>query len=74
MNKVTAAIIVGLTTLATTANAALDEAVVTGVKTEVLADVSKATAAGFAVMSVVLAAGIGMSLLGRFMSKGANGG
>lgn len=60
--------------LSTTASAALDEAAVTAIQTEVLADVSTAVAAGFAVLAVVLASSIGFSLLGRFISKGANGG
>ena len=61
-------------TVATSAHAALDAAVVTAVQTEVLADVGTAVAAGFAIMAVVLASAVGMSLLGRFISKGANGG
>lgn len=59
---------------ATSAHAALDAAVVTGIKTEVLGDIDTAVAAGFAIMAVVLGASVGMSLLGRFISKGANGG
>ena len=60
--------------LSTSASAALEEAQVTAIQTEVLADVSTAVAAGFAVLAVVLASSIGFSLLGRFISKGANGG
>ncbi|MGO3685999.1 MAG: hypothetical protein ACTJGV_14960 [Proteus vulgaris] len=60
--------------LSTTARAALDEAQVTAIQTEVLADVATAVTAGFAVLAVVLASSIGFSLLGRFISKGANGG
>ena len=60
--------------LSGTASAALDDAQVTAIQTEVLADVSTAVSAGFAVLAVVLASSIGFSLLGRFISKGANGG
>ena len=60
--------------LSGTAQAALDEAQVTAIQTEVLADVTTAVGAGFAVLAVVLASSIGFSLLGRFISKGANGG
>ncbi|MFP3350210.1 hypothetical protein [Pseudoalteromonas sp. S1608] len=60
--------------LSSTVHAALDDAAVTAIQTEVLADVSKAVGAGFAVLAVVLASSIGFSLLGRFISKGANGG
>lgn len=60
--------------LAGSAHAAIDAAQVTAIQTEVLADVDTAVAAGFAIMAVVLAASVGMSLLGRFISKGANGG
>lgn len=60
--------------LSSTAHAALDEAQVTAIQTEVLADVTTAVGAGFAVLAVVLASSIGFSLLGRFISKGANGG
>ena len=60
--------------LSSNAHAALDAATVTAIQTEVLGDVSTAVAAGFAVLAVVLASSIGFSLLGRFISKGANGG
>ena len=73
-NKFLLAAVAGLLTVATTANAALDAAVVNGIKTEVLGDVGTAVTAGFGVMAVVLGASIGMSVLGRFISKGANGG
>jgi len=73
-NKILLAAVAGLSTVATTANAALDAAVVNGIKTEVLGDVGTAVTAGFGVMAVVLGASIGMSVLGRFISKGANGG
>jgi len=61
-------------TFASAAHAALDATIVTAVKDEVIADAGTATTAGFAVMAVVLGASVGMSLLGRFISKGANGG
>jgi hypothetical protein len=60
--------------LSSTAHAALDEAQVTAIQTEVLSDVTTAVGAGFSVLAVVLASSIGFSLLGRFISKGANGG
>lgn len=72
--KLKTALIVAAATLATSANAALDATVVNGIKTEVLGDVTTATTAGFAILAASLGAGIGMSLLGRFISKGANGG
>ncbi len=61
-------------TLSASAHAALDSALVDTVKSGVIADAGTATSAGFAVMAVVLGASVGMSLLGRFISKGANGG
>ncbi|WP_217876711.1 hypothetical protein [Pseudoalteromonas shioyasakiensis] len=78
MKKVQAAVIATFVTagaaLSSSAHAALDAAQVTAIQTEVLGDVSTAVAAGFAVLAVVLASSIGFSLLGRFISKGANGG
>lgn len=65
---------VALSVFASTAHAALDAALVTAVKDGVIDDAGTATGAGFAVMAVVLGASVGMSLLGRFISKGANGG
>ncbi len=59
--------------LATNANAALDSAAIEAIKTEVLADVGLAVAAGFGILAVVLASSVGMSLLSRFINKGANG-
>lgn len=56
------------------AHAALDAAQVTAIQTEVIADVNTAVTAGFAIMAVALASSVGMSLLGRFIAKGANGG
>jgi hypothetical protein len=67
-------VVVMAATFASTAHAALDAALVTTVKDGVIADAGIATTAGFAVMAVVLGASVGMSLLGRFISKGANGG
>ena len=67
-------VVVALSVIATSAHAALDAAVVTAVKDGVIADAGTAVTAGFAVMAVVLGASVGMSLLGRFISKGANGG
>jgi hypothetical protein len=55
------------------ANAALDSTVITAIQTEVLGDVGLAVAAGFAILAVVLASSVGMSLLSRFINKGANG-
>lgn len=69
-----ATLFVALATVASSAHAALDAAIVTSIQTEVLGDVDLAVAAGFAIMAVVLAASVGMSLLGRFISKGASGG
>ncbi|MCF2916405.1 MULTISPECIES: hypothetical protein [unclassified Pseudoalteromonas] len=60
--------------LSSSAHAALDAAQVTAIQTEVLGDVSTAVGAGFAVLAVSLASSIGFSLVGRFISKGANGG
>ncbi|TGV17256.1 hypothetical protein E5N72_18700 [Pseudoalteromonas sp. MEBiC 03607] len=78
MKKLQAAVIATFVTvgatLSSSAHAALDEATVTAIQTEVLGDVSTAVQAGFAVLAVVLASSIGFSLLGRFISKGANGG
>ena len=68
------AVTVVMGTLASAAHAALDTTIVDGIKTEVLGDVDLAVAAGFGIMAVVLGASVGMSLLGRFISKGANGG
>ncbi len=59
--------------LATNANAALDSTVIDSIKTEVLGDVNLAVAAGFAILAVTLASSVGMSLLSRFINKGANG-
>ncbi len=72
--KIMSAVLVALATISSAANAALDAAVVTTVKDGVIADAGTAVTAGFAVMAVVLGASVGMSLLGRFISKGANGG
>lgn len=72
--KILSAVLVGVSFIATSAHAALDAAVVTAVKDGVVADAGTAVTAGFAVMAVVLGASVGMSLLGRFISKGANGG
>jgi len=71
VNKSNLVIATGLTFMATNANAALDATVVDGIKTEVLADVGTAVTAGFAVLGVVIASRVGMSLLSRFISKGA---
>lgn len=73
MKKIIVSLLVAASTLTTSAHAALDAAAVTAIQTEVLGDVSTATGAGFAVMAVVLAASVGMSLLGTFIRKGANG-
>lgn len=60
--------------LAGNAHAALDQAVVDGIQAEVIGDIGIATTAGFAILAVSLGATVGMSLIGRFISKGANGG
>ncbi len=67
-------LLVAVATVSSAAHAALDATLVSGVKDGVIADAGTATTAGFAVMAVVLGASVGMSLLGRFISKGANGG
>ncbi len=72
--KFTHVVLIALSTVAAGSQAAIDAAVVTSVKDAILADVATASTAGFAVMAVVLATSIGMSLLGRFVSKGASGG
>jgi hypothetical protein len=72
--KLSHVVVIALSTVAAGSQAAIDAAVVTSVKDAILADVATASTAGFAVMAVVLATSIGMSLLGRFVSKGASGG
>lgn len=74
MKKFSVLLLTAAATMATTASAAIDAAAVTAIQTEVLGDVETAVGAGFAIMAVVLGASVGMSLLGRFISKGANGG
>ena len=73
MNKIITAFTLALSTVAGSAFAALDSAAVTAVQTEVLADAETAFSSGMAVLTVVLAMGIGMGLLSRFINKGANG-
>lgn len=60
--------------LATQAQAALVQADVDAIALEVTTDIGVAVAAGFGILAVSLASSVGMSLLGRFISKGANGG
>ncbi|MGL6309875.1 hypothetical protein ACSZMD_08725 [Aeromonas veronii] len=55
------------------ASAAIDPATITEVKTAVLADATSASAAGFAIMAVVLSLSIGFGLLQTFVRKGAQG-
>ncbi|WP_411684791.1 hypothetical protein [Aeromonas caviae] len=55
------------------ASAAIDETAVTAVKTAVIADAGTASAAGFAIMAVVLSLSIGFGLLQTFARKGAQG-
>jgi len=76
LNKTALVAFVGssMAMLSSTAHAALDEAQVTAIQTEVLGDVGIAVTAGFSVLAVALASSIGFSLVGRFISKGANGG
>ncbi len=71
--KVVASFTTGTALVASSANAALDATQITAIQTEVLADVALAVAAGFAILAVVLASNVGMSLLSRFINKGANG-
>ncbi|WP_216641023.1 hypothetical protein [Aeromonas sobria] len=58
---------------ASAAGGALDSALVTEVKTSVLADAATASGAGFAIMAVVLSLSIGFGLLQTFVRKGAQG-
>ena len=58
------------------ASAEIDAAAVTAVtavKTAVIADAGTASAAGFAIMAVVLSLSIGFGLLQTFARKGAQG-
>lgn len=73
-NKITlATLIAAAAAVSGSAHAALDSTLVTAVQTEVLADAETAFGSGMAVLTVVLAMGIGMGLLSRFINKGANG-
>ena len=67
-------ILAGLGAMSASAQAALDQTLVDGIRDAGIADAGVATTAGFAVMTVVLGASVGFSLLGRFIAKGANGG
>ena len=60
--------------LAFNAQAALVQSDVDAIALEVTTDIGVAVAAGFGILAVSLASSVGMSLLGRFISKGANGG
>jgi hypothetical protein len=71
--KLLASFAAGSALVVTNANAALDSAQIDAIKTEVLADIGLAVAAGFGILAVVLASSVGMSLLSRFINKGANG-
>lgn len=73
MKKILTACTLALSTVAGSAFAALDSGAVTAVQNEVLADAETAFSSGMAVLTVVLAMGIGMGLLSRFINKGANG-
>ncbi|MFQ2690118.1 hypothetical protein ACK3ZE_04360 [Aeromonas caviae] len=55
------------------ASAEIDASAVTAVKTAVIADAGTASAAGFAIMAVVLSLSIGFGLLQTFARKGAQG-
>jgi hypothetical protein len=55
------------------ANAALVQADVDAVVTDVLADLAIAVAAGFAIFGTAVAAKVGFSMLSRFIGKGARG-
>ncbi len=68
------AVVIALGTMGASAHAVIDATVLSDIKASVLADVATASGTGFAVMGVVLAASIGMSLLGTFVRKGASGG
>lgn len=72
--KITHAVLVALATVGASAHAEIDATALAAIKSSVLADVTTASTTGFAVMAVVLAASIGMSLLGTFVRKGASGG
>lgn len=62
-----------LATVGSSAFAALDATAVTAVQTAVTTDTATASAAGFAVMTVVLGTSIGFGLLSKFINKGAKG-
>lgn len=74
MKLIISGVVLSLATISSAANAALDEAVVNAVKSTIIADAGTAVQAGFAVMAVVLGASVGMTLLGKFINKGASGG
>ncbi len=60
-------------TVVNVANAALVQTDVDAIKTEVLADLAIAIAAGFSIFAVSIAAKVGFSMLSRFINKGARG-
>ncbi len=72
LTKMTTGAVVLAGTVATTVHAALDQVAVDAIATEVVADAGIAAGAGFTVQATVLATSIGIGLIGRFVSKGAN--
>ncbi|WP_105188897.1 hypothetical protein [Pseudoalteromonas sp. T1lg48] len=70
---ITSVLVTGMALATSAAHAALDPVKVTAVETEVLADVATAAGSGMTVLGTVLATSVGMSLLSRFINKGANG-
>jgi hypothetical protein len=68
-----AAVVTSLVLMASSANAAIVQADVDAVVTEVLADLTIAVAAGFAIFGTAIAAKVGFGMLSRFIGKGARG-
>lgn len=75
--KYGAPVVLGLSaavgSVASMAAGSLDSATVTAVQASVIADAGTSSAAGFAVMTVVLSLTIGFGLLQSFVRKGAKG-
>lgn len=68
-----ASVVTALVIGSTSANAAIVQADVDAVVTEVLADLAIAVTAGFAIFGTAIAAKVGFSMLSRFIGKGARG-
>lgn len=62
---------VSIATASTSASAALDQAVVDGISTAVIADAAIAAGAGFTVLAVVLGYRVGMNLVKGFIASAA---